>query len=107
MINSEVLNEVHSGMHEGIHSGEQDRLVLLRDTISEIYSHSFDEDERDNLRHEVSNSILGISSVLRLADNNDDEVEQETREKTHLYPNKPQKIISMSPRRSKSRFSTF
>ncbi len=62
MISSEVLNEVHLETDEGILL-VVDLLEILRDSTSETYSPNSDEDEEDNPRHEVSNSISEISSV--------------------------------------------
>ena len=87
-INFEMLSEVHSVTDEAIPSAEEDTLEILRDSISEIYSHNSDEDEEDNLRHEASSSISGISSVEACEDRRDEVNEDPHRKSQHLRNNR-------------------
>ena len=88
MISSEMLSEVHSVLHEAIPSAEEDTLEILRDSISEIYSHNSDEDEGGNLRHEASSSISEISSVEACEDRRDEVNEDPHRKSQHLRNNR-------------------
>ena len=87
MISSEIPSEVHSVLHEAIPSTEEDTLEILRDSISEIYSHNSDEDEEGNLRQEVSSSIPEISSVEAPEDRSAEVNEEPKRKNQHLRNN--------------------
>ena len=88
MISSEIPSEVHSVLHEAIPSAEEDTLEILRDSISEIYSHNSDEDEEDNLRHEASSSISEISSAEVPEDRSAELNEEPKRKNQHLRNNR-------------------